>query len=95
MAVGKVGGMKRFELVARLSEIMDPWVSDVDSAGELGEDTNLIADLGLDSVAILQVILDAEKEFGISISDAELDSDSFSSVGKLVTIIEKKLDETD
>jgi len=92
MAVGKVGRIKRFEILERVAEIMEPWVSDL--TDDISEDTNLIADLGLDSVGILQVILGAEKEFGISISEEELDSESFSRMGNLLAIIEKKLDET-
>jgi acyl carrier protein len=92
MAVGKVGRIKRFEIRERVAELMEPWVSDL--TADINEETNLIADLGLDSVGILQVILGAEKEFGISISEEELDSESFSRMGNLLTIIEKKVDET-
>jgi len=92
MAVEKVRGMKRFEILERVAAIMEPWVSDLTE--DISEDTNLIAELGLDSVGILQVILGAEKEFGISISEEELDSESFSRMGNLLAIIEEKLHET-
>ena len=70
---------------------MEPWVSDTNLIDEIDEETNLIADLGLDSIGVLQVILGAEKEFGISIKDYELDSQVFSKMGNLVRIIEKKM----
>ena len=78
-----------------MREILEPWVVDVDLMESMGEQTNLVADLGLDSVGILQVVLGVEKEFGISIQNHELDSELLSKMGKLVGMIEEKLHEAD
>ncbi len=78
-----------------MREILEPWVVDVDLIDSMGEQTNLVADLGLDSVGILQVVLGVEKEFGISIENHELDSELLSKMGKLVGMIEEKLHEAD
>ena len=83
--------LTRPEIFEQIRDILEPWVSDTDLIDEIDEETNLIADLGLDSIGVLQVILGAEKEFGISIKDYELDSQVFSKMGNLVRIIEKKM----
>jgi acyl carrier protein len=81
----------RSEVIGQLREILEPWVSDVDLLDDLTERTNMIAELGLDSIGILQVVIGAEKTFGISISDRELDSDTFTMMGNFVGLVQKKI----
>ncbi len=81
----------RNEILKTLSAILEPWLDGIDDADSLNEDTNLLADLGLDSVAILQLVLGIENQFGITIKDSELDSDVFSKIKNLIDIIEGKL----
>lgn len=78
----------------RLSNILEVWVSDDELLDELSEDTNLISDLGLDSVGVLQVILSVEKEFGVSINVQEYEAETFSVFGRLVGLVETKKHET-
>ncbi|MHC4743411.1 MAG: acyl carrier protein [Planctomycetota bacterium] len=85
--------MNRSEIIEQLRDILEPWVSDVDLIDEIGEDTDLVSDLGLDSIGILQVILGIEKTLGISIENHELDAEILSMTGNLVSLIQKKLDE--
>jgi len=82
---------KRVEIIERMRNILEPWVSDAASIDKISEKTNLTTDLGLDSIGILQMILGVEKEFGISIETSELDSETFSIMGNLLEIIKKKL----
>lgn len=83
----------RTEIIERLREILEPWVSDVDLLDDITEGTNMIAELGLDSIGILQVVIGAEKMFGVSISDRELDSDTFTVMGNFVGLVQKKMNE--
>jgi acyl carrier protein len=83
----------RTEIIGRLREILEPWVSDADLLDDLNEETNMIAELGLDSIGILQVVIGAEKTFGISINDRELDSDTFTIMGNFVALLQKKINE--
>jgi len=83
------------EIVERLADILEPWLAEPDAIAALAEETNLLSDLGLDSIAILQVVLGAEREFGISIDDKELDSNTFSALGNFVRLIQEKMDEAD
>ena len=83
----------RPQIVEQMRDILEPWIPDVDLIDSIGEETNLIADLGMDSVGILQVILGIEKEFGVSIKNYEIDSQLLSMLGNLVNMIQEKLDE--
>lgn len=81
----------RAEILKTLAVILEPWLDDIDEADSLNEDTDLLSDLGLDSVAILQLVLGIENQFGVTIKDSELDSDVFSKMKNLIDIIEGKL----
>jgi acyl carrier protein len=83
----------RDQIVEQMRDILEPWIPDVDLADSISEETNLIADLGMDSVGVLQVILGIEKEFGVSIKNHEIDSQLLSMLGNLVSMIQEKLDE--
>ena len=83
----------RDQIVEQMRDILEPWIPDVDLVDSIGEETNLIADLGMDSVGVLQVILGIEKEFGVSIKNHEIDSQLLSMLGNLVNMIQEKLDE--
>ena len=93
MKTGRIGKMGRLEIIKQMRDILEPWITDIDLIDEIGEETDLIRDLGLDSIGILQVILETEKEFGISVDNNELDSETFSMMGNLVGIIQKKIHE--
>jgi len=87
--------LTRQKIVGQVCILLEPWVDDIDESGQINEKTNLLTGLGLDSVAILQLVLGIEKEFNITIKDHELDSEVFSKMANLIDIIEGKLNETD
>ncbi len=80
----------RTEILKILGLILEPWLDDMTLLNEL---TNLLADIGLDSVVILQLVLSIEDEFNIAIKDSELDSEVFSKMENLIDIIEGKINE--
>lgn len=83
--------ISRRQIIEQMCGIVEPWVAEAELIDNIGEETNLITELGLDSIGILQVVLGTEKEFGISIENDELDSETFSMMGNLVSMIEDKL----
>ena len=91
MQINKNRKTSRTEIIEQIHNLLEPWVLDADLINKTDEQTNLIADLGLDSVSILQLILEIERKFGILIKDHELDSRTFSMMGNLVSIIERKI----
>ncbi len=57
--------MPRYEeAVPQLYEVLRPYVKD---GQDLTEDTELLADLGLDSMKVMQLVLETEERFDISI----------------------------
>ena len=56
---------------------------------EINSDDNLIEDLGADSLDIIEIVMEMEREFGISISDDEVDL-NFTTVGHLIDFIQEK-----
>ena len=91
MKAGRVEKTTPAQIIEQMRDILEPWASDVDLIDRINERTNLITDLGLDSVGILQVILQTEKQFGISIEEHELDSNLFSAMGNFVSLIRQKI----
>ena len=59
---------------------------DIDENASLYEDG-----LGLDSIAIVDLIVLMEKEFSIAIDDDELNADLFKSLNTLVDFIQTKI----
>ncbi len=55
------------------------------------KNTNLVDDLGFDSVSIVSLIVEIEDEFNIVLEDEDLEIDLLSNVGTLENIISKKL----
>ena len=51
-------------------------------------DTNLIDDLGADSLDVVELIMSLEDEFGVSISDED-DAAQLYTVGRIVDYLEK------
>lgn len=61
---------------------------ELDVTGELGPESRLIEDLGLDSLRLLTLAVAVEDTFGICLD--EEDEASLETVGDLMTVIEHK-----
>ena len=59
------------------------------AADSISADTNIVDDLGADSLDVVELIMSVEDEFGISIPDE--DATELMTVGKIVEYIEAKL----
>lgn len=82
---------KRHKILQQLQIILEPW-----SDGEsqiINESTDLLTELGIDSVGILQIVLNMEKEFGISIDEQELDTEVLSRLGNFIDMVEASIHE--
>lgn len=65
----------------------------LDHIETLSDDTdiNFIKELNIDSVDVVEIVVDVEEEFGIAIADDELKS--FRSFGDMYQLVETKLSE--
>ena len=93
MEAGEKQLTDRTEILKTLEAVLEPWLDDT-APYSLNEQMNLLTDLGLDSVAILQLVLGIEKQFNITIKNSELDSEVFSKAANLIDLIASKLNET-
>ena len=57
---------------------------------KLDDNTNLIEDLGFDSVNIINFVILIEEEFGIEFEDFELGLETLASFSKLLEIVNKR-----
>jgi acyl carrier protein len=48
--------------------------------GDIGDDADLMDEVGLDSIQILEVVVGLEETFGVSFEDADFDIENFRSV---------------
>jgi acyl carrier protein len=58
---------------------------------EVGESTRIVADLGIDSLGIMEVVSDLEDAFGLVIPDDALKS--IESVGHVIATITERLEQ--
>ena len=73
----------------RFLEIIKDNLSEVFENIEITDSTKFIEDLGFESVAIMQVIIEVEQAFGIEFND--VDFEHVESVGLMYSYIEKKV----
>ena len=57
-------------------------------ADTINEETNIVDDLGADSLDVVELIMSVEDEFGLAISDE--DAAKLTTVGKIVEYIESR-----
>ncbi len=78
----------RDKVSAELSELIRNHAESVD---KLDETTELVADLGIDSLGVMELVADIEDRFELAIDDEELRE--VVSIGDVITAIEARLRE--
>jgi acyl carrier protein len=71
------------------TEILGVLKSYAEQATELADETELVGDLGLDSLAVMEVVADIEDKFELTIDDEDLQA--VTTVGDVVQAIETRL----
>ena len=80
------------DVLERLSRLIGDRILTNGTARRLNADTPLLSfGLDLDSVAILDLIMETEKEFGVVFEDSDVSMELFKTVGTLASAIERKL----
>lgn len=83
--------MTRNEILSKLEAIIKTYITQADVVSEIKDETHLIRDLKINSAHIIDIVLDVEAGFGISITDDEIEK--MDTVGNAVTLIATKLNE--
>ena len=81
--------MTREEIYAKVIEIIQPFVKDQDALESIGENTNILLDLQVNSARLVDIILDFEDAFEIEVDDD--DADAVNTVGDAVQLIAAKV----
>jgi len=75
---------------AVLAEVRETIEAHADAGACLDERTELVADLGIDSLGVMEVVAELEDRFGMRIGDAELRN--VVSLGDVACAIVRRLD---
>ena len=79
--------MSREEVLSKLKEIIVDIISDADVIAKINEDTDLVQDLGFDSLNMLMMAVGIEENFNVPIQD--MDSSTFKKVKDVIDYILK------
>lgn len=83
--------MNREEATTKLKEIVKPYVKNQEAFDELTENTDFISDLKINSANLVDIILDVEEVFGITIDNISMEK--MTNVTAALEIIQTKLAE--
>ena len=81
--------MTRAEITEKLRNIIAPYVQNKEALDNVGEETDLMKDLKINSQHLVDIILDAEVAFDIEIDDDS--AEKMLTVGAAVDIVEAML----
>ena len=77
--------MTRDEILAKVVEIIRPFVNNQEALESVDENTNILQDLKVNSARLVDIILDFEDAFDIEVEDE--DADVVNTVGDAVKLI--------
>lgn len=80
--------MEKTEILQKLEPIIKTYVTQADVPSEIKDDTHLLRDLKINSAHLIDIVLDVESAFEISISDEEVEK--MDTVGSAVELIKNK-----
>ena len=83
--------MNKADITDQLKAIIKPYVKDEDALNKLNEDTDFITDLNINSANLVDVILDVEEVFDITIDNDSMEK--MRDVKASLAVIQQKLEE--
>jgi acyl carrier protein len=78
----------RTEIEAKLKEIIEPYIAEDEMPETIEYDADLTNDLGINSLHVIDIIIDIENEYDIEIEDSELQN--MSTLNDVLKVIEAK-----
>jgi acyl carrier protein len=77
--------MTQEEILAKVVEIVRPFVKNQEALDSVNENTNILHDLEVNSARLVDIILEFEDAFNIEVEDE--DADAVNTVGDAVRLI--------
>jgi acyl carrier protein len=65
--------VKKEEMIQKLKKIVKPYVQDENALANISENTDFINDLKINSMNLVDVVLDVEQEFNIEIDNESME----------------------
>ena len=81
--------MQKEELIESLKKIVQPYIQNEEAFQQITEETEFIKDLEINSANLVDVILDVEDEFDVTIENEEMEK--MVSVKSAMEIVQTKL----
>ncbi|MEM7374569.1 MAG: phosphopantetheine-binding protein [Bacteroidota bacterium] len=81
--------MQQEEIIAKLRDIIQPYVQNQEAFANIHPETDLLKDLEINSSHIVDIVLDTEDAFNIEISDE--DAEQMLTVQAAVAVVQKLL----
>jgi acyl carrier protein len=82
--------MNRAEIMQDVLKILTRYQKRAAQSGPLPESTLLSKDLDVDSARLVDIVLDLEEKFGVTIDDSKLDE--IKTVGDIVNMVQRLVD---
>lgn len=80
--------MTKTEAFEKIKTIVKPYVKNMDAFNAATEETSFLKDLQINSARLVDIILDMETEFDITVSDEE--ADTVRTLGTAADLVAKK-----
>jgi acyl carrier protein len=85
--------IEREKIFSVIHEFIEMW-TDTDLPVEtIQEDSNVAADLGLDSIGILHLVINLEDVFGIHIDNGDISHSNMLIIKNMANLVERKTNE--
>lgn len=81
--------MEKTEILSKLEPIIKTYITQPDVVSTITDDTHLLRDLKINSAHLIDIVLDVEAAFNISITDEEVEK--MDTVGNAVALIHAKV----
>ncbi len=81
--------MDRTEILKKLEPIIKTYITQEDVVATITDESHLLRDLKINSAHLIDIVLDVEAGFEISITDEEVEK--MDTVGNAIALIESKL----
>ena len=75
--------MTRDDIFAKVVEIVRPYVKNEEALANVGDDTDILQDLKVNSARLVDVILNFEDEFDIEFPDDALNKTTFATIASI------------
>ncbi|PIQ38373.1 MAG: acyl carrier protein [Lysobacterales bacterium CG17_big_fil_post_rev_8_21_14_2_50_64_11] len=79
--------MNEAQITEKVIALITPYVKNTEALNSIGKDTRILADLGVNSARLVDIVLAFEDEFDIEVSDDA--ADSIATIGDAVQLIGK------